>query len=160
MENSSLHSFTELVAWQKCRVLRKAVSKLARQFPPEEKFRLTDQIIRSSRGPCANIAEGYGRYYEKDNARFCRMAKGSLNETKDHLTAAYDEAYITKDILKIYWDMAEEAIRVVNGYVRYLKRMESSGHAVADPSHPYGKEDGIFTHLPSDLDYEDENDAR
>ena len=78
MENSSLHSFTELVAWQKCRVLRKAVSKLARQFPPEEKFRLTDQIIRSSRGPCANIAEGYGRYYEKDNARFCRIVCNRL----------------------------------------------------------------------------------
>lgn len=99
MKNGSLRSFTELVAWQKCRVLRKAISKLSKELPSEEKFRLTDQIIRSSRGPCANIAEGYGRYHENDNARFCRMAKGSLNETKDHLTAAYDEEYISKEVL-------------------------------------------------------------
>jgi four helix bundle protein len=111
MENSSLRSFTKLVAWQKCRILRKAISKLARQFPPEEKFRLTDQIIRSSRGPCANIAEGYGRFHEKDNARFCRMARGSLYETMDHLSLAFDEEFISKEELKAYWAMAEEAVR-------------------------------------------------
>jgi four helix bundle protein len=32
---------------------------LSRNFPKEEKYSLTDQIRRSSRSVCANIAEGY-----------------------------------------------------------------------------------------------------
>ncbi|HRN37607.1 MAG TPA: four helix bundle protein [Flavobacteriales bacterium] len=152
MKNGSLRSFTELVAWQKCRVLRKAISKLSKELPSEEKFRLTDQIIRSSRGPCANIAEGYGRYHENDNARFCRMAKGSLNETKDHLTAAYDEEYISKEVLKQHWALAEEALRVVNGYVNYLKRMGGPDQHLAEPPQPYGQEEDIFTEPPTDLE--------
>ncbi|MBS1568129.1 MAG: four helix bundle protein [Bacteroidetes bacterium] len=155
MGTPAIHSFTELIAWQKCRILRKAISKLTKGFPVEEKYRLTDQIIRSSRGPCANIAEGFGRYHEKDNARFCRMAKGSLNETKDHLTVAYDEEFISKEVLKLHWAMADEAIRVVNGYINYLQRMESSGSSVAEPFPAYGEED-IFTFPPNDLTFDDE----
>jgi four helix bundle protein len=88
MQQTPVRSFTELVAWQQARVVRKAIRVLVKDWPPEEKFRLVDQIIRTSRGPCANIAEGFGRFHEKDNARFCRMAKSSLYETMDHLTAA------------------------------------------------------------------------
>lgn len=151
METSSLRSFTELKAWQKCRVLRKSISALVKGFPAEEKFRLTDQIIRSSRGPCSNISEGYGRFREKDNARFCRMARGSLLETQDHLSVAYDEKFITKDSLKEHWAIAEEALRVLNGYLRYLRKFEPPSNSVSDPTEPYGTDDDIYTALPDDL---------
>ena len=41
--------FEELELWKKVRQFKKEVSKEARGFPAEEKFRLTDQTIRSSR---------------------------------------------------------------------------------------------------------------
>lgn len=148
---STIRSFTELQAWQKSRVVRKAISRLAKQFPAEEKFRLTDQIIRSSRGACAAIAEGYGRFHGRDNARFGRMAKGSLTETMDHLTVAYDEEFISRDVLKSHWAMVEEALRVVNGYINYILRIESSGSGVSDPQVPYGDEEDIYTDPPQDL---------
>ena len=103
MEEGTYGSFTELVAWQKCRAFRKAISILVRTFPAEERYRLTDQIIRSSRGPAANIAEGSGRFSEKDNVRFCRMAKSSLFESQDHLSAAFDEKFIDKATLNLHW---------------------------------------------------------
>ena len=34
-----------------------AFFRLTRLFPPEERFALTDQIRRSSRAVCANLAE-------------------------------------------------------------------------------------------------------
>jgi four helix bundle protein len=143
---SPLRSFTELLAWQKARVVRKSASKLSKRFPAEEKFRLADQIIRSSRSTCANIAEGFGRFYESENARFCRMARGSLTETMDHLTAAYDEQYITKEELKEHWGQAQEAARVLNGYISYLKRFEpgSSSNSLNEPMEHYGSEDDLF----------------
>lgn len=151
MENSSLRSFTELKAWQKSRVVRMGISKLVKRFPAEEKFRLTDQIIRSSRGPCANISEGYARFREKENARFCRMARASLYETLDHLSLAYDEEFISQEELKTHWAMVDEAIRVVNGYLRYLSKVESPSNTASEPQELYGTDEDIYTDAPVDL---------
>jgi four helix bundle protein len=131
-EPTNGRSFKDLVAWQKCREVRKAVSILVKTWPAHEKFKLIDQIQRSSRGPCANIAEGYGRFYEKENVRFCLIARGSLFETMDHLTAALDEAYIDQTSLDEYWALCEEAVRVLNGYINYLERFNSKG-GVGEP---------------------------
>jgi four helix bundle protein len=43
---------------------------LTKRFPNEEKYRLADQIIRSSRSIGNNIAEGHGRFHYQDNIRF------------------------------------------------------------------------------------------
>jgi four helix bundle protein len=67
---------------------------LVKTFPEYEKYKLTDQLIRSSRSITANIAEGHGRFHYSDNSKFCRNARGSLLETKDHLITAFDEGYI------------------------------------------------------------------
>lgn len=154
MGKEPVRTFAELNAWQRARAVRKASSALVKSWPAEEKYRLTDQIVRSSRGACSNIAEGLGRFHEKDNARFCRMAKGSLTETMDHLTAAYDEGYIDANEVKEQWQLAEEALRVINGYIRYLKGM-NGGTTVAEPVTEYGFHDPIFLPLPEDLDMED-----
>ena len=97
-----MKSFEELLVWQETREYRKKISKLVRSFPVEEKFRLTDQIIRSSRSISVNIAEGFGRYHYKENAQFCRQARGSLDETLDHLICAFEEEYISEEILNEY----------------------------------------------------------
>ena len=143
MEDSSLRSFTELKALQKSREVRKAISKLVKRFHADEKFRLTDQIVRSSRGACANVSEGYGRFHEKDNPRFCRMARGSLYETMDHLSLAFDEGFISKEELKAHWAMVEEAIRVMNGYLRYLSKVGSPTNTAAEPQELYGTDADI-----------------
>ncbi len=116
-------SFTDLEAYRECRQLRKKVAELtASHFPETEKFKLTDQIIRSSRRVTACIAEGYGRYYYKENIRFCRMARGSLLETLEHLITAFDSNYITADLLKDFKNEIDTCGRLLNGYIAYLKK--------------------------------------
>ena len=44
-----MNTFEDLEAWKSARELRKAISKLVKTFPKDERFRLVDQIIRSSR---------------------------------------------------------------------------------------------------------------
>ena len=117
-----MNSFTELAVWQSARDLRISISKLSKSFPAEEKFRLTDQIIRSSRSIATNIAEGFGRFNHQDNIRFCRIARGSLYETLDHLICAYDERYIDELILKTHKEMFDDCLKILNGYIAYLKK--------------------------------------
>ena len=47
---NNVKSFTDLEVYKECRKLRIAISALTKShFPPEEKYKLTDQILRSSR---------------------------------------------------------------------------------------------------------------
>lgn len=74
-------SFTDLNVWKSARKLKIRIWDLVKTFPPEEKFRLTDQLIRSSRGLASMIAEGHGKFTYKDKINYCMMGRGSLSET-------------------------------------------------------------------------------
>ncbi len=51
--------FRKLLAYQKGFELAMSIFEISKLFPKEEKYSLTDQIRRSSRSVCANIAEAY-----------------------------------------------------------------------------------------------------
>ncbi|HTH82867.1 MAG TPA: four helix bundle protein [Mucilaginibacter sp.] len=115
-------SFTELEVWKQSKKIRNLISDLVKQFPVEEKYRLTDQIIRSSRSIGNNIAEGHGRFHYQDNIRFCIMARGSLSETFDHLLIAVDEKIINDTDLETFKTEHDSCLRLLNGYIQYLKK--------------------------------------
>jgi four helix bundle protein len=120
-------SFTDLETWKQARKIRNLVSDLVKRFPAEEKFRLADQIIRSSRSIGNNLAEGHGRFHYQDNIRFCIMARGSLTETYDHLIIAIDEKIITDEVMQSFQPEYESCLRLINGYIQYLKTKKSEG---------------------------------
>ena len=122
MSENAHQSFTELEVWKKSRILKNETFELTKSFPSEEKFRLSDQIIRSSRGINATIAEGHGRFTYKDQLHFCIMARGSLSETYNHLLDALDVKYISTDQLKNYQLIIDEVEKLLNGYISYLRK--------------------------------------
>ncbi|MFC0773285.1 four helix bundle protein [Terrimonas alba] len=71
------------------------IFNLSRHFPKEERYSLTDQVVRSSRSISANIAEGWGkRVYESDFKKHLIYGMGSLEETKVWLYFAKDCLYL------------------------------------------------------------------
>jgi four helix bundle protein len=112
----------DLEVYKKSRLFRKDIAILAKSFPSEEKYRLTDQILRSSRSITANIAEGYGRFHYQENIQYCRQARGSLIETYDHLTCALDEEYINKELFYKHKEKYSELLGLLNGFILYLKK--------------------------------------
>jgi len=94
---------------------------LSKLFPSEEKFRLADQIIRSSRSINSNISEGHGRFSHKDQIHFRIQSRGSLNETYNHLIDAYDCKYITREQLKYFKEKIFDIERMINGYISFLR---------------------------------------
>jgi four helix bundle protein len=58
--------YRTLLAYQKAFALAMKIYKIAKKFPPEEKYGLTAQIRNSSRSVCVNIVEAYKRRRYKD----------------------------------------------------------------------------------------------
>ena len=114
--------FEELELWKKVRQFKNEVRKEARGFPAEEKFRLTDQTIRSSRSINALISEGHGRFTYPDQIHYCIQARGSLTETINHLIDAFDEGYISEEKLNYYKAKGKEIERLLNGYLTFLRK--------------------------------------
>lgn len=122
-----LKTFETLECYQRARELRKKISAFCEILPKEEIYRLKDQISRSSRSITANIAEGYGRHHHQENLQFCRMARGSLSETLDHLIVAMDDGYLDQDEYEQLRTELENTWKVLNGYIAYLRKCAESG---------------------------------
>ena len=121
----SYQSFEELVVWQKARLLKNEIFQLVKTFPSEEKYKLTDQIIRSSRSINSQIAEGHGRRTNPDRLRFCVISRGSLSETLNHLIDAFDCNYISPEILTNFREKITEVEKLLNGYINFLEKKSS-----------------------------------
>ena len=127
---SEYKPFTDLQVWKAARKFKKEIELLANAFPPEEKYRLCDQMIRSARSINANIAEGHGRFGYPDQIKFCINARGSLNETLNHLIDAYDCQFISKEQLTAYKIKFNEVMGLLNGYIKYLRGLTTKSQKV------------------------------
>jgi len=117
-----MNSFTDLEVWKKSRILRNKITELVKLFPAEEKYRLTDQIIRSSRSIGNNIAEGHGRFHYADAAKFLINARGSAAETIDHLFIDLDNGFIDNNTFELFKADCEECMKMINGYINFLRK--------------------------------------
>ena len=119
--NNPTFGFEDLDVWKKANAFKIAITKLSEQFPPEEKYRLKDQLIRSARSIAALIAEGHGRFTYPDQIHFCIQARGSLSESINHLIGAFDDHYISAETLKGNKLQGKELERLLNGYLQFLR---------------------------------------
>lgn len=71
----------DIEIYQDSLLLAKEIYIITKNPSLKYEYSLCDQIRRASMSICANIAEGYGRYYPKDFANFLSIALGSCNET-------------------------------------------------------------------------------
>jgi four helix bundle protein len=77
------------------------VHKATLAFPKIEQYALADQLRRSSKGICANLAEGFAKqtHSRPEFARFVSMAMGSCSEVETWISYAFDLGYISQEQL-------------------------------------------------------------
>lgn len=93
------------------------IFELSKQFPAEEKYSLTDQIRRSSRSVCANIAEAYRkRRYPKHFVMKLSDADGEASETIVWLSFTRDCGYLAPDVTSSLIDRYREIGKLL-GYM-------------------------------------------
>ena len=133
---ATIGRFEDIQAWQIARELRRSVYKLTRSKPFSSDFALVDQIRRAAISPCSNIAEGFERGGNREFIQFLSIAKGSIGEIKDQLYCALDEGYISQSQFDETHRQADEASRLVGGFMTYLRKSEITGHKFDTSSTP------------------------
>ena len=128
-----IKSFKDLEIWQIARSLIEKVSRLTETFPDKERFVLVPQVRDAVISVAGNIAEGFGRYYFKDNIKFQLNARASLNEVESHLLVSETLGYINSTNRKLYEEILADIAKLgvkINNYIASLKRNEKSDKVV------------------------------
>src|SRR5574343_756251 len=106
-------SYIYLIVWQKSMNLVTLIYQLVPVLPENEKYGLIPQIKRSAISIPSNIAEGYGRNYKKDYARFLQIARGSLFENQTQLEIAVNLNFIKSDDFKEIKELSIEVEKML-----------------------------------------------
>jgi four helix bundle protein len=119
--------FRDLEVYQNALAAGLHVYELSKKFPPEEKYSLTNQIRRSSRSVCANIAEAWRkRRYEAAFVSKLSDAEGEAAETQVHLEFAIHHRYISRDeFLRVddaYEKICAQLVRMIDEPKKWLIR--------------------------------------
>ena len=80
------------------------------------------QLVEAADSVGGNIAEGYGRYYYKENRQFQFYARGSLYETKHWLRRAHARKLTTDVRCKELTAKVEELAPQLNAYIKALEQ--------------------------------------
>ena len=103
--------FRELDVYKGAMSLVMKIFALSKQFPPDERFTLTDQIRRSSRSICANVAEAWRkRRYEAAFVAKLNDAETEASETQVHLEIAFNHEYIDRATFEALDDRCDKII--------------------------------------------------
>ena len=107
--------YQDLLAYQKGFSLAMKIFDLSKSFPKEEKYSLTDQIRRSSRSVCANIAEAYRkRDYPKHFHSKLTDCDAENSETQTWLEFAYACEYINQETFTRFTNENLEVGKLIN----------------------------------------------
>jgi four helix bundle protein len=96
------------------------VFELTKAFPREEVYSLTDQIRRSSRSVCANLAEAWRkRRYERAFISKLSDAESEAAETQVWLECALKCHYLSRDTTNQLYQHYDEVIRTIVGMINH-----------------------------------------
>ena len=112
--------FEDLVAWQLAVNLQVIADRYCEYPKIKNDFKFRNQLSDSAASAPRNIAEGFGRYYHREFARFSRIAKSSEEEVLNHFLDAKRKRYITPAECDEGVHAARKALKAVNGLIRYL----------------------------------------
>jgi four helix bundle protein len=103
--------YKELKVYQNAMDTAMAVFQFTKSFPQEEKYSMTDQIRRSSRSVCANIAEAWRkRRYKAAFIAKLSDAESEACETQVWIEFAYKCGFIDKRLMDEFDDKYEHII--------------------------------------------------
>ena len=115
-----MRDFKKLMIWKNGMEIAQESYRIVSAWPSFEKYTLGNQILRAAVSIPSNIAEGNGRFSERDKKRFMEIALGSSFELETQLIISgnidvYDKEIVERLILKI-----REEQKLLSGFIEKL----------------------------------------
>lgn len=122
-----INGYKDLIVYQKAFKVSMDVFNITKSFPVEEKYSLTDQIRRSSRSVCANIAEAWAKkIYPKSFINKLTDSLGEEYETEVWLDYSLNCRYISSEdhdnLLNDYQEIRKMLISMINNPDKFCQK--------------------------------------
>lgn len=105
---------TELEVYQRAFAAAMRLFELSKAFPKEETYSLTDQMRRSSRSVCANLAEAWRkRHYEAHFKSKLSDSEAEAAETQVWIQFAVDSRYLDRETATPIYKEYDEIIAML-----------------------------------------------
>ena len=120
---SAIRSYEDLEVFRIAFALSLDVHRTSLTFPRHEQFELAQQLRRSSKSICANIAEGYGKQGAStaEFGRYLSMAIGSADETRLWCSFCFELGYIRQGMWDDWRERCQRIARMLQGLRRNWK---------------------------------------
>src|SRR3954454_12741958 len=112
--SKKIMNHSDLDVYQQAFQMAMRIFDASRSFPKEETYSLTDQIRRSSRSVCANIAEAWRkRRYEAAFVAKLSDSESEAAESQVWLQFAVECGYLDRERAASFYQSYDEGIRMI-----------------------------------------------
>jgi len=125
-QEKGVAGFEKLWVWQKAHQLMIEVHEICKKLPYHERFKIKNQLERSSSSVTDNIAEGHTSYYYQDKIKGFNAARKEAGESQNHIRTLQAKEYITEDKADDLVLRYEEVIRGINGYINWVREKKGA----------------------------------
>ena len=125
MEKKLIRTHRDLDVYKMALEVAMQIFEKSRSFPIEERYSLTDQVRRSSRSVCANLAEAWRkRRYEASFLSKLSDAEAEAAETQVWVEFAFKCGYLSENILQelsvTYDNILGKIVSLINNPQQWL----------------------------------------
>jgi four helix bundle protein len=115
----------ELQVYQLAMDLGESIWEIVIAWNSFEKDTIGKQLVRAADSVAANLSEGFGRFFYKENKQFCYYSRGSLYETKTWLTKAKNRKLITVDQFESFTKDIDLIGKKLNSYIKSIGKQSN-----------------------------------
>ncbi len=116
-----IEGWRDQVVWQKSRAAAVETHRITKNFPSDERFRITDPLCRAATPIPTDIAEEKGRGSQSGFRRLLTIARGSTEETRCLLPPAKDSSVLPEADHANLEARCIEVSKMLNALLRRLR---------------------------------------
>ena len=122
VDDGKIRSFRDLDIWKRSVDLAERIYATTKSFPPGEIYGLTQQLRRAAVSVPSNIAEGFGRFHNKEYIQFLFISLGSCAEMTTQLIIAQRLDYIKNNDAENLISEVEQISKMTMSLIKKLRQ--------------------------------------
>ncbi len=115
----------ELQVYQLAMDIAERIWNIVIQWDYFAKDTVGKQLIKAADSVAANLSEGFGRFFYKENKQFCYYSRGSLYETKTWLTKSWNRKLINSESFHTFQKDLDTIAIKLNNYIKSIGKQKT-----------------------------------